>query len=62
MTMSGNEAHVIPVADLIGHEASEECACVPQARLVTLADGSDGWLLVHHSLDGREASEGQEPR
>jgi hypothetical protein len=55
--MSGNEAHVIPLGDLMEHEVSEECACVPRARIVALADGSDGWLLVHHSLDGREASE-----
>lgn len=30
-----------------------------EARPVTREDGSVGWLMVHHSLDSREASEDQ---
>ena len=48
-------AHVHPVGDLIDHEFTDECPCGPRQELVRLADGSDGWLVVHHSLDGREA-------
>jgi hypothetical protein len=53
--MSG--AHVIPVSDLIEHEASEECACMPADEAVTRPDGSCGWISIHHALDGRELSE-----
>lgn len=52
--------HVHPRADLIGHEMTGDCACGPQARLVTREDRPDGWLIVHHSLDGREAREREE--
>lgn len=55
--MSGNEAHVHPVGDLIEHEFTDDCACGPRQELVELADGSDGWLVVHNSLDGREKTE-----
>jgi len=50
--------HVHPVADLIEHEITDSCPCGPQARPVKRDDGSVGWLLVHSSLDGREAGEG----
>lgn len=50
--------HVIPVNDLIEHETSGDgCACGPTAEPVFRDDGSNGWLITHHSLDGREASE-----
>jgi hypothetical protein len=52
-----DELHVHPLGDLIEHDISEDCACGPQARPVMRDDGSAGWLMVHNSLDGREARE-----
>lgn len=49
--------HVVPVRDLIEHDDSEDCTCGPTTEPVERDDGSFGWLVVHHSLDGREASE-----
>lgn len=49
--------HVIPVDDLIEHDRTDECLCGPTAEAVFRPDGSAGWLVVHHSLDGREAFE-----
>jgi hypothetical protein len=34
--------HVVPVADLVNHETTDDCVCTV------------GWVVVHHSLDGRE--------
>jgi len=41
----------------IDHDASEDCVCGPRCEPVERADGSIGWVYVHHSLDGREANE-----
>jgi hypothetical protein len=49
--------HVMPIADLIEHTASEDCSCGPNPERVTNAGGGDAWLYVHHSLDGRERAE-----
>ena len=52
-----NTLHVTPTDDLVDHDTSSaepDCACGPEVRPVTHDDGSIGWLLVHHSLDGRE--------
>lgn len=49
-----NDVHVIPCDDLIGHGLHGGCPCGPTPELVPRPDGSDGWVLVHHSLDGRE--------
>ena len=49
--------HVVPVGDLIEHETTDECPCGPEQRLVKRDDGSARWLVVHHSLDGRELTE-----
>lgn len=50
--------HVYPVGDLIEHDTEgDQCPCGPTTEPVFREDGSNGWLLVHHSLDGREASE-----
>ncbi|MEH0417805.1 hypothetical protein [Streptomyces sp. B21-083] len=49
--------HVTPIADLVGHDtttAEPDCVCGSEVRPVTEEDESVGWLLVHHSLDGRE--------
>jgi hypothetical protein len=55
--------HVVPVADGVAHNTATsepDCVCGPQVQPVEATDGSMGWLLVHHSLDGRElhASDG----
>lgn len=52
--------HVIPVDDLIDHETDPdtECVCGPEVEPVERDDGSMGWLVKHHSLDGREKHEG----
>lgn len=55
--MSWNSV-VVPINDLIDHEEfSEDCPCGPTPDPVKREDGSVGWVLVHHSLDGREADE-----
>lgn len=50
--------HCYPIDDLIEHDTdTDECVCGPEVEVVKRADGSVGWLYVHHSLDGREAAE-----
>lgn len=50
--------HVLPVNDLIAHEdVGDECPCGPRTEVVKRHDGSVGWVIIHHSLDAREASE-----
>ncbi len=51
-------AHCIPVDDLIEHvTVRTDCPCGPTTEPVKHDDGSMGWLVVHHSLDGREHHE-----
>lgn len=50
--------HTIPVGDLIDHDTSgEPCICGPETVPVERDDGSVGWQVIHHSLDGRESQE-----
>lgn len=50
--------HVYPIDDLIDHDTvGDECVCVPRIEPVEREDGSFGWVVVHHSLDGRESYE-----
>lgn len=50
--------HTYPVNDLIEHETvGDDCPCGPDIEPVRRGDGSLGWLIKHHSLDGREAHE-----
>ena len=47
--------HVTPVDDLTDHDTSgDDCPCGPRTNPVQREDGSMGWVVVHHSLDGRE--------
>jgi hypothetical protein len=50
--------HVYPTGDLIDHELDgDDCPCGPTTEPVPTDDGSMGWLIVHHSIDGRERTE-----
>lgn len=55
--------HVVPRGDLVEHDTSTaepDCICGPVIEPATREvndDGSIGWVLVHHSLDGRETAE-----
>lgn len=51
--------HVLPVGDQHEHEHAPgtDCVCGPTTEPVPRDDGSMGWLVVHHALDGRETSE-----
>lgn len=50
--------HTFPVIDLIDHDTDgSDCICGPTTVPVPRDDGSIGWQVVHHSLDGREATE-----
>lgn len=54
-----SNVHVVPVNDLIEH-GGEDCVCGPTTEPVQRGDGSTGWLVVHHSLDGRELTDQQQ--
>lgn len=54
--MSHSEApiHVYPLGDLVAHDTDgDECICGPLDEPVKRDDGSIGWVVVHHALDGR---------
>jgi hypothetical protein len=58
--MPSSASHVVPIGDLIEHDTSTaepDCPCGPTVRPVHRDDGAYGWLIVHHSLDGRELAE-----
>lgn len=51
--------HVFPVGDLVDHDTDGDgCVCGPTTEPVPRGDGSMGWVVTHHSLDGREEREG----
>ncbi len=45
--------HVMPSGDAVAHEIAEDCVCGPRLEFVP---GARHWLVVHHSLDGRESA------
>lgn len=50
--------HVYPINDLVDHATyGGDCVCGPTVEPVPRDDGSIGWVIVHHSLDGRENHE-----
>lgn len=57
-----DDVHVVPIGDLIDHEDGDDCPCGPAMIPVERDDGSIGWVVSHHSLDGRERYEGQRLR
>jgi hypothetical protein len=56
--MSDGDYHVYPVNDLVEHVTNGDgCVCGPETQPVERDDGSIGYVIVHHSLDGREMLE-----
>jgi len=55
----GGAVHVVPVNDRLAHTEDDEgsCICGPRVEPVPRDDGTIGWLVTHHSLDGRERDE-----
>jgi len=49
--------HTMPVNDVSEDEADDDCFCGPTPDPVHREDGSIGWGMVHHSVDGRESRE-----
>jgi len=50
--------HTYPVADLVEHDTDGgDCICGPTTEPIERNDGSIGWHVLHHSLDGRESRE-----
>ncbi len=47
---------VLPLNDSVEHETSDDCVCGPRIEPVE-ENGVMGWVVVHHSVDGREARE-----
>lgn len=57
-TSDPDTIHVYPLDDIVEHETTgDDCACGPTTEPVSREDGTLGWLVTHHSLDGREARE-----
>lgn len=51
----GQTVHVYPDSDLIDHDTEGgDCICGPRTDAIPDGDGGYGWVIVHHSLDGRE--------
>lgn len=51
-----DDVHVSPEDDVVEHVA-EDCICGPRTEPLKRDDGSIDWMIVHHSLDGRERLE-----
>lgn len=60
--MAIDDVHVYPTGDLIEHDTDGgDCLCGPTTEPVPRPDGSMGWLVKHHSLDGREFTDSTGP-
>lgn len=55
----GDHVHVIPCGDQLPHseDPDGDCLCGPTLEPCERDDGSFGWIITHHSLDGRERYE-----
>lgn len=53
---ASDDVHVKPEHDAIEH-TPDECVCGATTQPIARADGTIGWMVVHHSLDGRELHE-----
>ena len=54
MSQEFRVVHTLPVNDLVEHAMKGDCVCGPKLESVKADDGSVGWVVVHHALDGRE--------
>lgn len=47
--------HVIPVADVVFHEQTEDCPCQPSIEVCLGPEGevTQYWLVTHNAWDGR---------
>jgi hypothetical protein len=55
----GDHVHVVPLEDSIPHTETDDgdCICGTTTEPTKRDDGSIGWVIIHHSLDGRERYE-----
>lgn len=54
--------HVYPTGDIIEHDTdTDDCMCGPYTEAVEAEDGGYGWVIIHHSADGREHHEHGHP-
>jgi hypothetical protein len=54
----GQTVHVYPVNDIVEHDTeTDDCQCGPSIEAVPDGEGGYGYVLTHHSLDGREFDE-----
>lgn len=56
--------HVHPENDIVEHELTEKCVCGPSVVTQQVVEGvieeyENGPIVIHHSMDGREAGEKQ---
>ncbi|WP_375425477.1 hypothetical protein [uncultured Friedmanniella sp.] len=58
-TEDGDHVHVTPFNDLLEHEVDDDgsCVCGPTIEPAPRNNGSYGWSIIHHTLDGRESAE-----
>nr|WP_145982981.1 hypothetical protein [Pseudonocardia sp. AL041005-10] len=58
LTLTEWEQHAHPgqwlTVQVLGHEPDQLCPCGPSTEHVPNEHGPDGWVITHHSLDGRE--------
>lgn len=55
--MGNADFHVRPVNDLVQHDLTDSCVCGTTTVPVERDDGTIGWYVLHHALDGREQRE-----
>lgn len=58
-TDGADYAHVVPINDLVEHEADDdgECPCGPVVQPIEREDGTIAWVYIHNALDGRDLEE-----
>lgn len=61
--MAADDVHTYPVNDLVEHATDGgDCPCGPETVPVEREDGSVGYVISHHALDGREHFESDHDR
>ena len=49
--------HIIPVNDIVEHQESKQCPCVPRVELGYNEYGEEVEIVVHNAWDQRELAE-----